>query len=172
MKTLPSWLLLLCLAIAAPALAQRRPGPPPPAGTPAEREITPQTTPEGGSAGVRQTPTCEEVRRRARFGIYFDKVDIEKLVQTVADATCKTFILQENVRGKISIIGPENGRVEVDSDAFYSAFLSALDANGLAVSPHGRFLKIVDKRSAKQGTIPTYVDGNAPYTTNEQMITK
>lgn len=172
MKTLPSWLLLLCLAIAAPALAQRRPGPPPPAGTPAEREITPQTSPEGGSAGVRQTPTCEEVRRRARYGIYFDKVDIEKLVQTVSDATCRTFILPENVRGKISIIGPENGRVEVDADQFYAAFLSALDANGLAISPHGRFLKIVDKRAAKQGTIPTMVEPGAPYTTNEQMITK
>jgi len=172
MKTLPSWLLLLCLAIAAPALAQRRPGPPPPAGTPAEREITPQTSPEGGSAGVRQTPTCEEVRRRARYGIYFDKVDIEKLVQTVSDATCRTFILPENVRGKISIIGPENGRVEVDADQFYAAFLAALDANGLSVYQHGRFLKIVDKRAAKQNPIPTLVDPEAPYTTNEQMITK
>ena len=172
MKTLPSWLLLLCLAIAAPALAQRRPGPPPPAGTPAEREITPQTSPEGGSTGVRQTPTCEEVRRRARYGIYFDKVDIEKLVQTVSDATCRTFILPENVRGKISIIGPENGRVEVDADQFYAAFLAALDANGLSVYQHGRFLKIVDKRAAKQNPIPTLVDPDATYTTNEQMITK
>ncbi|WNG59580.1 type II secretion system protein GspD [Archangium gephyra] len=172
MKTLPSWLLLLCLAIAAPALAQRRPSPPPPAGTPADREISPQTSPEGQGTSVRQTPTCEEVRRRARYGIYFDKVDIEKLVQTVSDATCRTFILPENVRGKISIIGPENGRVEVDADQFYAAFLSALDANGLAISPHGRFLKIVDKRAAKQGTIPTMVDPDAPYTTNEQMITK
>ncbi|HYO52898.1 type II secretion system secretin GspD [Archangium sp.] len=172
MKTLSSWLLLLCLAIAAPALAQRRPGPPPPPGTPAEREISPQASPEGGNASVRQTPTCEEVRRRARYGIYFDKVDIEKLVQTVSDATCRTFILPENVRGKISIIGPENGRVEVDADQFYAAFLAALDANGLSVYQHGRFLKIVDKRAAKQNPIPTLVDPDATYTTNEQMITK
>ncbi|MFE8596792.1 type II secretion system secretin GspD [Archangium violaceum] len=172
MKTLPSWLLLLCLAISAPALAQRRPGPTPPAGTPADREITPQTSPEGQGTSVRQTPTCEEVRRRARYGIYFDKVDIEKLVQTVSDATCRTFILPENVRGKISIIGPENGRVEVDADQFYAAFLAALDANGLSVYQHGRFLKIVDKRAAKQNPIPTLVDPDATYTTNEQMITK
>jgi general secretion pathway protein D len=173
MKTLSSWLLLLCVAIATPALAQRRPGPPPPPGTPAaEREISPQTPPEGESASVRQTPTCEEVRRRARYGIYFDKVDIEKLVQTVSDATCRTFILPENVRGKISIIGPENGRVEVDADQFYAAFLAALDANGLSVYQHGRFLKIVDKRAAKQNPIPTLVDPDATYTTNEQMITK
>ncbi|WP_257458668.1 type II secretion system secretin GspD [Archangium lipolyticum] len=174
MKTLPSWLLLLCLGLSSmPALAQRRPGPPP-AGDTGDRQIAPQnpTGPEAGSATVRPTPTCEEVRRRARYGIYFDKVDIEKLVQTVSDATCRTFILPENVRGKISIIGPENGRVEVDADQFYAAFLAALDANGLSVYQHGRFLKIVDKRAAKQNPIPTLVDPDASYTTNEQMITK
>jgi general secretion pathway protein D len=176
-------LLCLCLALAVPAQAQRRPPPPgttTPAqpGTPGERTITPQTAagngaaPEDADRGPRRTPTCEEARRNARYGIYFDKVEIEKLVQTVADATCRTFILPENVRGKISIIGPENGRVEVGSDQFYSAFLAALDANGLSVYQHGRFLKIVDKRSAKQNPIPTIVDPNETYTTNEQMVTK
>ncbi|WP_163868018.1 type II secretion system secretin GspD [Myxococcus eversor] len=180
MKTLPSWMLCLCLALAVPAQAQRRP-PPPGSSAPAapaapgERTITPQSSPTGAdesNPGSRRTPTCEEARRNARYGIYFDKVEIEKLVQTVADATCRTFILPENVRGKISIIGPENGRVEVDADAFYSAFLASLDANGLAAYQYGRFMKIVDKRSAKQNPIPTIVDDEQPYTTNEQMITK
>jgi general secretion pathway protein D len=175
MKTLPSWSLLLCLVLATPpAWAQRRPLSNTNPDTTGERQIAPQPTAtgEGTSASVRATPSCEEARRRARYGIYFDKVDIEKLVQTVSDATCKTFILPENVRGKISIIGPENGRVEVDADSFYAAFLAALDANGLSVYPHGRFLKIVDKRSAKQNPIPTIIDGDTAYTTNEQMVTK
>jgi len=184
MKTLPSWLLCLCLALAVPAQAQRRPPPPgtttpaQPGTPPGEQTISPRTSagngaaPEDADRGPRRTPTCEEARRNARYGIYFDKVEIEKLVQTVADATCRTFILPENVRGKISIIGPENGRVEVGSDQFYSAFLAALDANGLSVYQHGRFLKIVDKRSAKQNPIPTIVDPNETYTTNEQMVTK
>ena len=38
--------------------------------------------------------------------------------------------------------------------------------------PHGRFLKIVEKAKAKQTTIPTCVDPDAPYTTNEQMVTR
>jgi general secretion pathway protein D len=164
-------LLLLCLGLSLPALAQRRPGSPPPAGGTTVAQQTPES-PEGGGATIRPTPSCEEVRRRARFGIYFKQVDITELVQTVSDATCKTFILPENVRGKISIIGPENGRVEVNADQFYAAFLAALDANGLAVYQHGGFLKIVDKRAAKQNPIPTLIDGDAPYTTNEQMITK
>lgn len=172
MKTLSPWSLLLCLVLAAsPALAQRRPLSPTP---PGDRQINPQPSRAAapGEGAARTTPTCEEARRRARYGIYFDKVEIEKLVQTVSDATCKTFILPENVRGKISIIGPENGRVEVDADQFYAAFLAALDANGLSVYQHGRFLKVVDKRSAKQNPIPTIVDPETPYTTNEQMVTK
>jgi general secretion pathway protein D len=137
----------------------------PPAG---ERQISPG----GAQNGERVRPSCDEVKRRAKYGIYFDKVDLDKLVQTVADATCKTFILPENVRGKISIIGPENGKVEVNAEQFYAAFLSALDMNGLAVTPLGRFLKIVDKRSAKQTTIPLVLGPEEPYTTNEQMLTK
>jgi len=111
------------------------------------------------------------VRKKARFNIYFEKVDIEKLVQTVSDATCRTFILGDNVRGKISIIGPDNGKVDVSADEFYAAFLSALDANQLAVVPQGRFSKIVEKAKAKQNSIPV-VGPDEPFTTNEQMLTR
>src|SRR5262249_59004758 len=132
-----------------------------------ERQIAPSTPPAqsaapGKPSETRNMPSCEEVRKKARFGIYFDKVDIEKLVQTVADATCRTFILPENVRGKISIIGPENGKVEVSGDQLYAAFLSALDANGLTVYPYGRFLRIVEKAKAKASNIPLIVGPGEP----------
>ncbi len=183
----------LCSLSFAPALAQRRPPPPPggdrqitpsipaqPAPSPAAPQPSPapgaQPTTPAAEASNRSLRTCEEIRRRARFQIYFDKVDIEKLVQTVADATCRTFILPENIRGKITIIGPENkenGRpVEVDADTFYAAFLAALDSNGLSTYQQGRFIKIVDKQRAKNFTIPTATDPDEPYTTNEQMVTK
>src|SRR4051812_37539206 len=99
--TLPYWLLCLCLALPGFAWAQRRPTQP---GTPApapaaqgerDRTITPQGSGSAAPAenqGPRQVPSCEQARRNARYGIYFDKVDIEKLVQTVSDATCRTFI--------------------------------------------------------------------------------
>jgi general secretion pathway protein D len=116
-------------------------------------------------------PDCDEVRRKAKFNVYFDKVEIEKLVQTVSNATCRTFILGDNVRGKISIIGPDNGKVEVSPEQFYAAFLAALDANQLAVVPYGRFSKIVEKAKAKQNAIP-FVTPDEEYTTNEQMVTR
>src|SRR3954471_2160274 len=177
-------LILACAAASAIAFAQRPVSPPPakpaapaPSPAPGERQIAP--SPPAGEAGNgngngngRSKPSCEEVKRKAKFAIYFSPaVDIDKLVQTVADATCKTFILTENVRGKISIIGPENGKSEVDSDQFYAAFLNALDANGWTVAPSGRFLKIVEKRSAKQASMPLAAEGE-DYGTTDQMVTK
>lgn len=201
-RTDPRLVITLCILAGAPSFAQNTPRPPPggqfqpglrpqvrpqlqqqvrPA--PTAPANTPAANRQGGTAQVTVTPggagdvearqkNCEQVRRHAKFNIYFDKVEIEKLVQTVSDATCKTFILPENVRGKISIIGPENGKVEVNADQFYRAFLAALDANGLAVYQQGQFVKIVDKRNAKQNPIPTIVDPNGEYTTAEQMVTK
>lgn len=151
---------ILALLASTSLVALAQPAPPP--GAP----------PAPGTIAPKVKASCDEQRRKGRYNIYFDKVEIEKLVQTVADVTCRTFILPENIRGKISIIGPENGKVEVTSDQFYAAFLAALDSNSLAVYEHGKFLKIVDKQRAKQFPIPTITDPAEQYTLNEQMVTR
>lgn len=162
---LRSSVFLVCALAPVLALGQQPPPPPPPkSGVPAAASP--------GATIAPKKPSCEESRRKGRYNIYFDKVEIEKLVQTVSDVTCKTFILPENIRGKISIIGPENGKVEVDSEQFYAAFLAALDANSLAVYANGKFLKIVDKQRAKQFPIQTILDPSEQYTMNEQMVTR
>lgn len=157
---------MVALAQPAPAPGPRRPPAPVAPAAPAA------AAPAAEATIAPKRPSCEEQRRKGRYNIYFDKVEIEKLVQTVSDVTCRTFILPENVRGKISIIGPENGKVEVNAEQFYAAFLAALDANSLAVYEHGKFMKIVDKQRAKQFPIPTITDQNETYTTNEQMVTR
>lgn len=111
------------------------------------------------------------VMSQGKFKLSFDKVDIEELVKQVADMTGKMFILPENIRGKITVIGPAHGEQFVSADEVYAAFLSALDANGLAVFPSGRFLRILEKRTAKNSNIPTFVE-DGPYPFNEQMITR
>src|SRR5262245_39887159 len=89
-------LILACAAASAIAFAQRPVSPPPakpaapaaPSPAPSgERQISPSSPPAEAGSGGRGKPTCEEVRRKARFAIYFSPaVDIDKLVQTVADA--------------------------------------------------------------------------------------
>ncbi|MFT3713208.1 MAG: type II secretion system secretin GspD [Archangium sp.] len=114
---------------------------------------------------------CLELRKTARFTVYFEHVELEKLIQTVSDATCKSFLVGENVKGKISIVGPENGKLMLDADQFYAAFLAALDANGLAAVPQGRFLRIVDKKGARQfGIALVEPDGEIP--SGNELITR
>ena len=162
---------VLPVAAAPESTPRPPPGPAAPAAAaPAQSSAArPGSTPVAGEPAI--VPNCDEVRRKAKFNVYFEKVEIEKLVQTVSNATCRTFILGDNVRGKISIIGPDNGKVEVSADQFYAAFLAALDANQLAVVPYGRFAKIVEKSKAKQNAIP-FITPDEEYTTNEQMVTR
>ncbi|MBL8917119.1 MAG: type II secretion system secretin GspD [Archangium sp.] len=112
------------------------------------------------SARAEPREGCLELRKTARFTVYFEHVELEKLVQTVSDATCKSFLVAENVRGKISIVGPDNGKLMLDADQFYAAFLAALDANGLAAVPSGRFIRIVDKKTSRAFPIPVLQPGD------------
>lgn len=114
----------------------------------------------------------QRLKSQGRFMLDFEKVDIDKLVQTISDMTGKLFILPDNIRGKITIIGPEHGKIGVTADEAYAAFLSALDSNGLTLYQAGKYMKIVEKRAGKQSNIPTLLDEGEPHTLNEQMITK
>lgn len=102
---------------------------------------------------------CAELRKTARFTVYFERVELEKLVQTVSDATCRSFLLGENVKGKISIVGPENGKLMLDADQFYAAFLAALDVNGFTAITQGRFTRIIEKPRARQFPVAVVQDG-------------
>ncbi|MBK7862367.1 MAG: type II secretion system secretin GspD [Archangiaceae bacterium] len=116
--------------------------------------------------------SCESLKKNARFTALFERVDLDKLVQTVSDATCKTFLLGDNVKGKVSMIGPENGQVPLDADQLYAAFLAALDANGFAVVPSGRFLRVIEKSRAKGAPIVTAIDEGDKFPARDEMVTR
>ena len=82
--------------------------------------------------------SCETLRRNARFAVHFERVELSKLAQTISDATCKTFIVSDTLKGAISLVGPENSNLTLDAEQLYAAFLAALDANGMAVVRQGR----------------------------------
>lgn len=126
----------------------------------------------GSTALAAQAP-CNDVRRAAVFSsYYFERIELEKLVQTVSDITCKTFIIGESVRGKISIVGPDNGKTALTPDQFYAAFLQALDVNGLAVVTGPRFNRIVEKPKSRQSArTPLRFEGEA-FPAPDEMVTR
>ena len=116
--------------------------------------------------------TCGGPHAHERFKILFEHVEIEKLIQTVADATCRTFIVPDTIKGKISVIGPDRGTGEVDAEGFYAAFLAALEANGLTILRSGRFFRVIEKTRAGKSAIATVVDPDEPHPANDEMVTR
>lgn len=111
-------------------------------------------------------------RQQGRFQLDFNKADIADVVQTISDFTGRLFIVPENVRGKITIIGPDDGTGLVTADEAYAAFLAALEANNWTVYPVGSYLKLVEKRGAATTNVWTYVDPESPTPADERMVTK
>ncbi len=113
---------------------------------------------------------CDEVRHR-RYTAHFERVELTKLAQTMSDATCRSFIVAENVKGTISLIGPENGTQTLDVDQFYAAFLASLDANGFTVVKQGRYFRIIDKKAARQHPVPLTFEASE-YPAPDEVVTR
>ncbi|MGE0527057.1 MAG: type II secretion system secretin GspD, partial [Bdellovibrionales bacterium] len=96
----------------------------------------------------------------------YPNADIADVIKAISELTGKNFIVDPQVRGKITIIAPS--RITV-AEA-YKAFLSALAINGLAIVPGDGFYKIKMARAAQRDNIDTF--SGAYYPTSDQMITR
>lgn len=96
----------------------------------------------------------------------YPNADITEIVKAISKLTGKNFILDSNVRGKITIIAPS----QITVAEAYRAFLSALAMNGLTVVPSGKFLKIRQARAAQRDSLETYTGEFFP--NSDQVITR
>lgn len=71
--------------------------------------------------------------------------DILALVELVADATGRNFIVDPRVKGTVNVISPR----PLDKDALYQVFLSVLKVNGFVAVPSGDMVKILPDTSAR-----------------------
>jgi len=89
--------------------------------------------------------------------------DILALVELVAEATGRNFIVDPRVKGTVNVISPR----PLDKDALYQVFLSVLKVNGFVAVPSGDMVKILPDTSARTeaafGATPP-PQGDAPAT--------
>ena len=76
----------------------------------------------------------------------FNEVDISTMVKFISDLTGKNFILDDRVKGKISIFSPSR----ISTEEAYNVFVSVLDLKGFTVVQSGKVAKIVPSASARQ----------------------
>ena len=85
----------------------------------------------------------------------FTEVDISTMVKFISDLTGKNFIMDDRVKGKISVFSPS----KLSDEEAYNVFTSVLELKGFTVVPAGKVLKIVPSASAKQSGMKVMTEG-------------
>jgi general secretion pathway protein D len=88
----------------------------------------------------------------------FNEVDISTMVKFISDLTGRNFVLDDRVKGKISVYSPSKLSIE----EAYNVFVSVLELKGFTVVQSGRVAKIVPISSAKQSGLTLLKSGEIP----------
>lgn len=86
----------------------------------------------------------------------FNEVDISTMVKFISDLTGRNFILDDRVKGKISVYSP----AQLSIDEAYNVFVSVLELKGFTVVQSGRVAKIIPIASAKQAGVTILQPGD------------
>ena len=91
------------------------------------------------------------------YGINLKSADIREFITMVSSMTGKSFVVDERLKGKVTVIS----NTKLGPDEIYELFLSVLRVQGYAAVPAGEVIKIVQQVLAKQSGNPndfnTYV---------------
>jgi general secretion pathway protein D len=88
----------------------------------------------------------------ARFvSIDFNNVDINVFVKFISELTGRNFVIDQRVKGKVTIISP----AKISIDEAYRVFHSVLEVNGFTTVPSGEVTKIVPSPDARTKNIDT-----------------
>src|SRR5271167_3330482 len=81
----------------------------------------------------------------------FQNVDIPVLAKFISEVTGRNFIIDESVRGKVTIISPS----KVTAEQAYSIFQSVLQVKGFTTVQAGKIIKIVPARNVRSSAALT-----------------
>jgi general secretion pathway protein D len=115
------------------------------------------TSPPGVLADTPPAPPGDQ-----RITMNFQNVDIPVLVKFISQITGTNFVLDESVRGRVSVISP----TPVTKEQAYSIFLSVLQLKGLTTVQAGKVIKIVPARNVResatltQSQVPAEIHGD------------
>ncbi len=85
-----------------------------------------------------ETQPVPEESHEEKVTLDFNNVNLPVLVQFISELTGKNFVIDERVRGKVTIFSP--GKIAVSR--VYDVFVSVLELKGLAVVVHGDIYQI------------------------------
>jgi len=116
------------------------------------------------AAKLAETGFEEEARQ---VTMDFRDVEIGTLVKFIGELTSKNFIVDERVKGKVTVISPTKITVE----EAYKVFESILEVHGYATVPSGKVIKVLPATEARGKSITTTV-GTKILPSADTMITQ
>ncbi len=141
---------LIMISLIAPSLVGAQ--------DPGKKETVPATNPPTAPAPAAPAPAAAAPppgKGSAQLvSIDFNNVDIGVFIKFISDLTNRNFIIDDKVRGKVTIISP--GKITVDEA--YKVFESVLEVYGFATVKSGEITKIVPAPDARTKNIKTRLE--------------
>lgn len=97
----------------------------------------------------------------------FQNVDIPVLAKFISEITGQNFVIDESVRGKVSIISP----TKVTPEQAYSIFQSVLQIKGFTTVKAGSVIKIVPSRVVRESAVLT-TSQNPQVSQGDEYVTR
>jgi len=123
---------------------------------------------EAGTAASAQESSSPDTASGDRYvSIDFNDVDIDVFIKFISELTGKNFVVDNRVRGKVTIISPT--RISVDEA--YTVFESVLEVQGFSMVEAGEITKIIPSPYARTMNIETRLErsDDAPV---DKMVTQ
>jgi len=98
----------------------------------------------------------------------FKKMDINLLIDTVAEVTGRTFVVDPRVKAEITVVSS----TPMSSDEVYEVFLSILSVHGFAAVPSGSIVKIIPENLAKSESSVVLNNAEAQFTESDALVTQ
>jgi general secretion pathway protein D len=99
----------------------------------------------------------------------FDQVDIKIFIKTVGELTGINFLIDDSIRGTVTLISPTKIRV----GEVYEVFESVLQIKGYAAVPAGRIVKIIPRADASKSNILIRIGSDpALIPQNDSLVTQ
>ena len=99
--------------------------------------------------------------------IDFNNVDISVFIKFISELTGKNFVIDQRVKGKVTIISPS----KISVDEAYKVFESVLDVHGFATVETGKLIKIIPSPDARTKNIETRTKAKGD-SDDDQVVTQ
>ncbi len=100
--------------------------------------------------------------------IDFNDVDINIFIKYISELTGKNFVVDREVKGKVTIISP----TRISEENAYRVFESVLEVHGFAAVPSGSIIKIVPSVVARSKNIATLHDSDMTLDGDDRVVTQ